>query len=224
MAVRSAVVLAAVSALVLGLASCGEPRTGASVGAGATAIESNDGGVLVKPPDVLEASSESAAEAEPDGSNSSSRPIDTQVRFAWFDGTEASLADLVGTPTVLNFWASNCPPCVAEMPDFEKVHQDLGDRIAFVGMNVADRRQAAQDLAERTGVTYPLASDPDSDVFRSFHGFVMPTTILIDASGDVAYAWAGVLTESELRTLIADNLGDGVDPAPAEPETEGGSS
>ena len=63
------------------------------------------------------------------------------VDFAWFDGTAASTADFTGTPTVLNFWASNCAACIAEMPDFEEAFQALGDSVSFVGMNVADIRE-----------------------------------------------------------------------------------
>src|SRR5687768_1393784 len=54
--------------------------------------------------------------------------------FTLLEGGSMSLGDLRGTPVVLNFFAEWCPPCVTEMPAFEAVHQELGDRVAFVGL------------------------------------------------------------------------------------------
>ena len=88
------------------------------------------------------------------------------------------------------------------MPDFEEAHQALGSSVAFVGMNVADVRADAIKLAEVTGVTYPLADDTASEVFRSFGGFVMPTTVLLNPQGQVAFVWSGALTGDELRILV----------------------
>lgn len=128
------------------------------------------------------------------------------IDFVWFDGTPGSTTEFVGTPTVLNFWGSWCPPCIAEMPDFEAVSQALAGRVTFVGMNVADDRADADELAAMTGVTYRLAADPDSAVFQGIGGFVMPTTAFIDERGDVVFVWAGALTGEELRILIDRHL------------------
>ena len=125
------------------------------------------------------------------------------MAFRYFDGTQASTAEFAGRPTVVNFWASNCAPCVAEMPEFEAVHRAFADRVDFVGMNTADvGRESAVALAAQTGVTYPLADDTTSMVFREFGGFVMPTTVLLNTQGQVAFTWSGVLTGDELTRLI----------------------
>jgi cytochrome c biogenesis protein CcmG, thiol:disulfide interchange protein DsbE len=126
--------------------------------------------------------------------------------FETFDGEETSLPELEGTPVVVNFWASWCAPCVAEMPDFERVHQDLGDRVRFLGLNTQDDRVAADELVEQTGVTYDLALDPDGDLFRDFGVFAMPTTVFVDAHGHVAHRHSGLATEQQLRDLIREHL------------------
>lgn len=195
-------------ALVLSLvaAACGGSDDDLATAAAAVdPVETNDGGILVKPPDVLEGDrAEPAADAASAADDLDPTPI---VAFEYFDGTQASTADFTGRPTVLNFWASNCAPCVAEMPEFEEVHLALGDRVDFVGMNTADvSREAAEALAAQTGVTYPLADDTTSTVFREFGGFVMPTTVFLNAQGQVAGSWAGVLTGDELTRLINENL------------------
>ncbi|MCE2531081.1 MAG: TlpA family protein disulfide reductase [Acidimicrobiia bacterium] len=129
------------------------------------------------------------------------------VRFRYFDGSEGSLEDFAGTPTVINFWASWCPPCIIEMPAFEAVHVELAPQVAFLGFNVGDEPRAARELATQTGVTYPLAEDPDSGIFQVFGGFGMPTTVLVDAEGMIVHMISSRLKAQDLRALIAEHLG-----------------
>ena len=129
------------------------------------------------------------------------------VHFRYFDGSEGSPADFAGTPTVINFWASWCAPCVVEMPAFEAVHRELQPQVAFLGLNVGDEPAAARALVERTGVTYPLATDPDSTIFQSFGGIGMPTTVLVDADGIIVTMIGSRLRAQDLRSLIAEHLG-----------------
>lgn len=194
-------------AVMLGLAliaaSCGSEAA-----APADPIETNDGGILVSPPDVLEGNPEPtrvpAIELPPPVEGLNATPV---VAFEYFDGTPASTAQFTGRPTVVNFWASNCPACIAEMPEFEETFQALGSEVDFVGVNTADvSRDAAVRLAGQTGVTYPLIDDTDSAVFRSFGGFVMPTTVLLNPQGQVAFSWSGVLTGEELTRLINEHI------------------
>jgi peroxiredoxin len=116
-----------------------------------------------------------------------------RVELPGLRGGRVRLADLRGRPVVLNFWASWCPPCAAEMPEFQRVHRRLGDRVAFLGVNQRDQTQAAERLARSSGVTYPLATDPTGLAFDAFGGLGMPTTVLIRADGTVADIFAGQL-------------------------------
>ncbi len=173
------------------------------------AIATNDGGVLVKPPDVLDGDAPVEATDADAVDDADAAPAPDVVDFTWFDGTPGSTADFAGEPTVVNFWASNCPPCVAEMPEFESVYQAIGDRVSFVGVNVADIRTEADRLADQTGVSYPLVEDPDSAVFRAYRGFVMPTTVFLNETGQPVFTWSGVLTGEELRILIDRHIAPG---------------
>jgi len=196
-------------------AACGSTDSASIEG-----IESNDGGITVKPPDVLDGETEviDGQDTAPQAAEVVTEAAEAQVSglmpapdvaFTWFDGVEDSLAGLQGKPTVLNFWASTCAACIAEMPEFDAVYQDIGDEVAFVGMNTSDRRFAADRLAAQTGVTYPLAEDPAGDVFRNLGLFVMPTTILLTENGEIGYVWSGILTEKELRILIDEHIAPG---------------
>ena len=129
-----------------------------------------------------------------------------EVRFTYFDGSEGTLSDLAGVPAVINFWASWCPPCITEMPAFEAVHVELAPQVAFLGFNVGDEPEAARELADRTGVTYPLASDLDSAIFGAFGGFGMPTTAFVTPDGAIAHIISSRLRAQDLRALIAEHL------------------
>lgn len=195
--------VAVVVGLTLFAASCGSEAA-----VPADPIATNDGNILVSPPDVLEGNPEPtripAVDLPPLVEGLNPTPA---VAFEYFDGTPASTAQFTGRPTVVNFWASNCPACIAEMPEFEEVFQALGTDVDFVGVNTADiNRESAVRLAEQTGVTYPLIDDSESAVFRSFGGFVMPTTVLLNPQGQVAFSWSGVLTGDELTKLINEHI------------------
>ena len=127
--------------------------------------------------------------------------------FTTFEGDEVRLSSLQGAPVVVNFFASTCVPCIKEMPAFEEVYQEVGDEVRFLGLAVNDRPEDALDLVERTGITYPTAQDPRGEVVTALGGTVLPTTVLLDAEGEVVTAHSGALEADELRALLADELG-----------------
>lgn len=130
-----------------------------------------------------------------------------EVTFTTFDDEVVKLASLRGDPLLVNFFASTCVPCITEMPDFERVYQEVKDEVAFLGLAVVDRPGDAQALVERTGVTYPTAQDPDGSVIAVLEGTVLPTTVLMDADGTVLARRSGQMTAEELRSLLSDELG-----------------
>jgi cytochrome c-type biogenesis protein len=137
-----------------------------------------------------------------------------EVTLTDFDGESFSLQDYEGRPVVLNFWASWCPFCAAEMPDFEKVHRSVSDDVVFLGIDQCEScqggsRDAAERLARETGVTYRLAEDPAGSVFVAFGGSSMPTTIFIDADGRVVEHVGAMLSESQLRDHLSRLFGVG---------------
>lgn len=122
--------------------------------------------------------------------------------FALLDGDSATFADFRGAPLVVNFFASWCPPCVEEMPAFEDVHQAVGDDVQFLGIDLRDSVAAAEELVQRTGVTYAIGRDPSGDLFTELEGVNMPTTFFISADGLVLEAHAGAMTGDQLRAKI----------------------
>lgn len=115
--------------------------------------------------------------------------------FALFDGGEATFADFQGKPLVVNFWASWCPACVAELPEFQKVHEQYQDRVTFLGLANTDRREAAVALAGDVGLTYTLGDDPEGELFTEFGLIAMPSTVFVDGDGRIREVFGGQLNE-----------------------------
>ncbi|MEZ5260480.1 MAG: TlpA disulfide reductase family protein [Acidimicrobiales bacterium] len=123
-------------------------------------------------------------------------------RFTNFDGSEGTFEQFLGKPMVVNFWGSWCVPCITEMPDFEAVHRELGGTVTFVGVNVQDTVEQAQEMAGSTGVTYPLVRDVRNELLGWVGGVNMPTTAFVRADGTVAKVVSKKLDQDELRAEI----------------------
>ncbi len=122
-----------------------------------------------------------------------------------FDGTTTELTT-GGAPLVINFWASYCGPCVAEMPAIEQVYQANRDRVGVLGLQVQEAAELGVPLAERTGVTYPLGRDPKGELVRTLGGMNLPTTVFVAADGTITEVHAGAVTAEELQALIDEHL------------------
>jgi thiol-disulfide isomerase/thioredoxin len=128
------------------------------------------------------------------------------LSFSRFDGTPAGFGEYQGQPLVVNFFASWCEPCKTELPDLQSVHEDVGDRVTFLGIDTKDTLEDGQAMAAAAGLTYDLARDPSGDVVTAVGGVGMPTTVLVSADGDVVASHTGALTANELRAMIDDKL------------------
>lgn len=120
---------------------------------------------------------------------------------------EAARWDADGRPLVINFWASWCTPCRAEMPAFEQVHQQLGDRVAIVGVTDETDHGDAAGAAERAGVSYPLLVDVEQTLLIDLAISGLPGTVFVDADGTVLGRHLGALTEDQLIDEIEDRYG-----------------
>jgi len=130
------------------------------------------------------------------------------INFAYddFDGALRSLDELPPGPVVLNFFASWCSTCIAEMPDFETVSQDMAGDVTFLGLSVQDRVESAIDLVAETGVTYPVGNDQNGEIFTQVGALGMPTTVFIRADRTIASVHSGVLDVESLTDMINQEL------------------
>ncbi len=125
-------------------------------------------------------------------------PIPTGIPL--LDGGEMALG--AGRPTVVAFVAEWCTPCRRELPLIESVYQNhLGD-IDVVAAGFQEDESSTRRLAEETGITFDLGSDPEGDLFRDF-GFVqLPATVVVGADGEVVERFASGVDDVELEAAL----------------------
>ena len=131
----------------------------------------------------------------------------SDLTFDLFDGGTGTIAGYEGTPLVVNFFASWCPPCVREMPEFQAVFESLDGEVAFLGLSQDQTPEDALALVERTGVTYDVGWDLDLEVYGATESIAMPTTAFVSPSGELLDTFAGILDTEALTELIENVLG-----------------
>lgn len=170
-----------------------------------TGSETTSGSVIVIIPTVTtepEITTEPEVTTEPEPGQSDYEPAPD---FTVFDalGNPVSLSDMRGKPVVLNFWASWCPPCKAEMPDFDKVYRELGDEVVFMMVNVWDTKDAAEAVINSMGYSFPVYYDLAESAASAYGVESIPQTYFIDKWGGFVAYGIGALTEEDLRYGIS---------------------
>lgn len=110
-------------------------------------------------------------------------------------------------PLVINVWATWCTPCRKEMPAFQAVHEQLGDRVAIVGVSDDPNLDGSRKAAKVAGVTYPLLVDVDTRLMVDLGIAGLPATVFVDRDGKVLGKRLGAMTEDQLRDEIEKRYG-----------------
>jgi cytochrome c biogenesis protein CcmG/thiol:disulfide interchange protein DsbE len=125
------------------------------------------------------------------------------------DGDEFSLSDYQGDVVLVNFWATWCAPCQAEIPDFEAVYRSHKDRgFVILGVNQQEAPQVIEPFVAELEMTYPVLLDPRGDLMKDYRILGMPTSLLIDREGVIQLRHTGIMTASELENALAEHLMD----------------
>lgn len=129
------------------------------------------------------------------------------VMCAFDDDSSVPVADyLGGQPLVINFWATWCEPCRAEMPDFQAIHEAADGRITLLGINHQDAPRLARDFVDELGITYPMLRDPSGRYLRANGGFGMPTTLFVAPDGQIRYRQTGPLDAEGFAELLEEHF------------------
>lgn len=116
------------------------------------------------------------------------------------------LSSAFGKPIILNFWASWCPPCKSEMPEFQKAYEQYGSDVQFIMVNLTDGERETIDTAsafvKKQGYTFPVYFDANQDAAYAYQISSIPATYFIDKDGKVAASVQGMLDGDTLKKGI----------------------
>lgn len=148
-----------------------------------------------------------------------SAPVETIYDFniSLYQGSEAlgaemvAVSDLRGQPVVLNFWAGLCPPCRAEMPEFQDFADEYEGRATLVGVDLGQffalgTEEDAITLLQELEVTYPAGSTNDANLVRELGVLGLPATFFIATDGSLHRKWQGVLNGEKLAEITDEML------------------
>lgn len=198
MRVASTAVAAALCVAAIAITACGDESDGAAL------TDATSGNAVTEKQQAATAPQRSAGGASnvPAALRANKSDADT-LAGEGEDGLKARLAKLRGHPVVVNQWASWCPPCRAEFPLFADAAEEHGDRVAFLGLDFTDDRDAANDLLKEKPPGFASIFDPDGDATRSLGGGrISPTTFFVGTDGKVVYTKLGNYVDA--KTLEAD--------------------
>lgn len=111
----------------------------------------------------------------------------------------------VGAPgkvTVLNFWATWCPPCRAEMPELDTFAGKYGSIINFYAVNIQESQETVAGFMKQNNLQIPVLLDKDGSVARTFRVSAIPTTVIADKQGVIRFRKSGTVTSAELEDVI----------------------
>lgn len=118
-----------------------------------------------------------------------------------------SFSSFKGKPVVLNFWASWCPPCKAEMPDYEKMHRQYSSKgVVFMMVNMTDGSRettaTAKQFLKDNKYTFSAYFDVKSDAANTYGISSIPDSIFIDKNGNVINAYEGMIDAATMKKNI----------------------
>ena len=130
-------------------------------------------------------------------------------------GNTHSLSDYKGKTIFLNFWATWCPPCRAEMPDIQKIYEtyDTEGDDALIVLGVAGpgygnekSEEGVKEFLDENGYTYPVLMDTTGELFSAYGIYSYPTTFMIDRDGNVFGYASGQLNEDMMKNIIEQTM------------------
>lgn len=159
----------------------------------------------VKAP-ITDVSTQDAIQGEEEGLEQYSPAPDFTLET--LAGETVTLSELKGKKVILNFWATWCPPCKAEMPHMESFYSKLTDEdpIELIAVNVTESEKLGvsevETFVDSYELSFPIPLDTTAEVTQKYGVFSMPTTFMIDTQGRIAQKVVGPLDEKTINELI----------------------
>ena len=130
-------------------------------------------------------------------------PANLSLTMKDMNGADYKLADLKGKVVLVNFWASWCAPCLAEIPEFIKVREEYHDKgFEIIGISTDDTPEQLRDFATKFKTNYPLlqVTGEAEDAYGPVFG--LPTSIIVARDGSICKRHFGPLSKEQLEKEI----------------------
>jgi len=141
-------------------------------------------------------------QAAPGGINVGNRARDFALEN--LAGDEVSLSDYRGSVVLINFWATWCPPCRAEIPDLEAAYRTWrGNGLVVLGLSTDESREQVQAFVDEFGMTYPILLDSEAKIMETYRARGLPLSVLVDRDGVIQVRHIGYLAAEQLNEYLA---------------------
>ena len=119
------------------------------------------------------------------------------------DGDSITLSDFRGKSVFVNFWATWCPPCRAEMPDIETIYQEYKDKdLVVIGVDLREAPDSVRRFVEDGGYNWTFVIDSDGEVATSYWVASIPTSFFVDKHGIIRVIQIGTMTTSTMKRIL----------------------
>ena len=124
------------------------------------------------------------------------------------DGNQVALSEFRGKPVIVNFWATWCPPCRLEMPEFQRAYEaHEEDDLVILAVNEAEQAEVVSSFFfEQMGYTYTPLLDEEGQVAEAYGAIGLPATFFVDAGGEVTAVHRGLLTQGQLEQYLEQTI------------------
>ncbi|NJO06667.1 MAG: TlpA family protein disulfide reductase [Chloroflexaceae bacterium] len=119
------------------------------------------------------------------------------------DGSTQQLSDLRGKKVILNFWASWCAPCRAEMPDIQRVvNSTSSDELVVLAVNREEDMETIKQFVNEVGISFPVVVNEEGDISERYGALGLPTTFFINSDGTIHLLKKGIMDEAFIRDRL----------------------
>lgn len=122
------------------------------------------------------------------------------------DGNKVRLSELKGKKVIINFWATWCPPCRAEMPHMQNYYENFAEEdnveILAVNLTSGDRLENVESFIDDFSLTFPIPMDTEGEIGKRYQAVTIPTSYMIDTNGRIQNKIVGPMDESMMKNLV----------------------
>jgi cytochrome c biogenesis protein CcmG, thiol:disulfide interchange protein DsbE len=126
-----------------------------------------------------------------------------ELNLADLQGNPVSLADQLGRWVLVNNWATWCPPCKAEMPTLQAFYDDHRDQnFTLIAIEEGEPVDQVAEFVKKNNLRFTVWPDPEQEVYEAFHNPALPTSWVIDPTGQVRLTWSGAISRDMLEKYV----------------------